>query len=101
MKKKQEPSIEDNHMTNLSLEGDALEDATMSSKPDPPGAASVKKNAPCACGSGLRYKKCCLAKQKHAARLERMNANKEVEFHGEERNDPERYEGRRFQHLEI
>jgi SEC-C motif len=29
----------------------------------------VKKNANCPCGSGLRYKKCCLAKAKHAARV--------------------------------
>ena len=69
----------------------------MNSKPDPPGEACVKKNAPCPCGSGLRYKKCCLAKQKHAARLERMNGNKEVELHGEERDD----EGRRFQRVAI
>jgi len=31
--------------------------------------AVVKKNDACPCGSGLRYKKCCLARQKHAIRL--------------------------------
>ena len=32
----------------------------------------VKKNAPCPCESGLKYKKCCLAKQKSQKRLERL-----------------------------
>jgi hypothetical protein len=32
-----------------------------------------KKSAPCPCGSGLRYKKCCHAKEKHAARLGKLN----------------------------
>jgi hypothetical protein len=27
----------------------------------------VKKSAPCPCGSGVKYKKCCLAKQKRAS----------------------------------
>ena len=31
-----------------------------------------KKNSPCHCGSGLRYKKCCLAKEKQAARQRKM-----------------------------
>eukprot|EP00934_Nitzschia_sp_Nitz4_P003945 Nitzschia sp. Nitz4//scaffold88_size82704//21611//24445//NITZ4_005286-RA/size82704-processed-gene-0.47-mRNA-1//1//CDS//3329559476//3935//frame0 len=35
-------------------------------------APRVKKGF-CPCGSGLRYKKCCLAKKKHAARLEKLN----------------------------
>ena len=32
----------------------------------------LKKNDPCPCGSGLRYKKCCLAREKHNIRLKRM-----------------------------
>ena len=31
-----------------------------------------KKSAVCPCGSGLRYKKCCHAKEKHAARLGKL-----------------------------
>jgi len=31
-----------------------------------------KKSAPCPCGSGLRYKKCCLPRQKHEKRVQRM-----------------------------
>jgi len=31
-----------------------------------------KKNSPCHCGSGLRYKKCCLPKEKQAARQRKM-----------------------------
>ena len=41
---------------------------------------NVKRSAPCPCGSGLRYKKCCLAKQKQATRTERLKkANRQVE----------------------
>ena len=35
----------------------------------------MKKNAQCPCGSNLKYKKCCLAKEKRAARLKRMKEN--------------------------
>lgn len=42
----------------------------------------IDKKAVCPCGSGQRYKKCCLAKEKHAARLNKM---KKVESRG--RND--------------
>ncbi|KAL7578165.1 hypothetical protein ACA910_012603 [Epithemia clementina (nom. ined.)] len=34
-----------------------------------------KKSAPCPCGSGLRYKKCCLAREKHNVRLQRIHAD--------------------------
>lgn len=32
----------------------------------------VKKAAPCPCGSGMKYKKCCLAKQKRATKVKRL-----------------------------
>jgi OTU domain-containing protein 3 len=34
--------------------------------------APVDRKAVCPCGSGQRYKKCCLAKEKHATRLGKM-----------------------------
>mmetsp|Transcript_6422 Transcript_6422/g.18347 ORF Transcript_6422/g.18347 Transcript_6422/m.18347 type:complete len:166 (-) Transcript_6422:880-1377(-) len=40
---------------------------------------TVKRSAPCPCGSGLRYKKCCLAKQKQAIRVERLRAKQQHE----------------------
>ena len=40
---------------------------------------NVKRSAPCPCGSGLRYKKCCLAKQKHAKRMERLKGRGQFE----------------------
>ena len=43
---------------------------------------NLKRSAPCPCGSGLRYKKCCLAKQKHATRIERLRAKKENDEDG-------------------
>jgi hypothetical protein len=48
----------------------------------------IKKSAPCPCGSGLRYKKCCQAKEKHAARLGKLkmespeDENEEVTMKG-------------------
>jgi hypothetical protein len=36
----------------------------------------VKKSAPCPCGSGQRYKKCCWAKEKHADRLRKLPIDK-------------------------
>lgn len=35
----------------------------------------VKKNDPCPCGSALKYKKCCWAKERHAARLRKMKGH--------------------------
>mmetsp|Transcript_59471 Transcript_59471/g.66558 ORF Transcript_59471/g.66558 Transcript_59471/m.66558 type:complete len:316 (+) Transcript_59471:529-1476(+) len=40
---------------------------------------NIKKSSPCPCGSGLRYKKCCLAKQKHLTRIERLKAKNQEE----------------------
>jgi hypothetical protein len=49
--------------------------------PDPPGILNnneqdctrqAKKGDPCPCGSGRKYKKCCLSKQKHAARVQKL-----------------------------
>lgn len=34
--------------------------------------AKPNKKDPCPCGSGQKYKKCCLAKEKHAARLQKL-----------------------------
>jgi len=45
---------------------------------------AVKRSAPCPCGSGLRYKKCCLAKQKSAARMKKLRAKREADEEGVE-----------------
>jgi SEC-C motif len=60
----------------------------------------VKKNANCPCGSGLRYKKCCLAKAKHAARVRRLrgpgsaasSSCSVADSRSEERDDDDREE---------
>ena len=43
-----------------------------------------RKNDVCPCGSGLRYKKCCLAKEKHQARLKARAGNEPVDEKPEE-----------------
>lgn len=55
------------------------------------GSKPLKKNDTCPCGSGLRYKKCCLAREKHAKRLESMkNKNSSGEDNaGEKQQDYE------------
>lgn len=37
--------------------------------------AKPKKNSECLCGSGLKYKKCCFAKEKHEARVQKLKEN--------------------------
>jgi uncharacterized protein YchJ len=60
-------STADASMSELSVDDkDGADEKQKSTKPP-------KKSAPCPCGSGLRYKKCCHAKDKHAARVEKMN----------------------------
>jgi len=39
----------------------------------------IKRSAPCPCGSGFRYKKCCLAKQKQTKRNERLKRRDDPE----------------------
>ena len=47
----------------------------------------IQKNSPCPCGSGLRYKKCCLAKQKLASRLEKERRKAKLEGREDETSD--------------
>jgi OTU-like cysteine protease/SEC-C motif len=48
--------------------------------PPPPNPETatlrIKKNDACPCGSGQRYKKCCFAREKHARRVQQMQASK-------------------------
>lgn len=37
--------------------------------------ASIGRNAPCPCGGGKKYKKCCLAKDERDAELRRISAS--------------------------
>jgi hypothetical protein len=51
----------------------------------------VKKSAPCPCGSKLRYKKCCWAKQKHAERIRKLDIKEsttECSSSSDEEEDP-------------
>lgn len=52
----------------------------------------VKKSAPCPCGSGLRYKKCCWAKEKHADRLRKLPIYKNSRKHLPSRSSDEEEE---------
>jgi hypothetical protein len=55
--------------TTSAASSDTLPDVVLSDKPP---SHPVTKNSPCPCGSGLRYKKCCAAKEKRASRLNRL-----------------------------
>lgn len=59
---------------------------------------AVKKNDTCPCGSGQRYRKCCLAKEKHAKRLGKMRGDSASEF---DENDDEVAMKGNFQVLQI
>lgn len=57
---------------------------------------NIKRSAPCPCGSGLRYKKCCLAMKKRATRMEKLKAQNQVEDEdqsetNEDRRSPEMF----------
>jgi hypothetical protein len=58
--------------------GPQLENRDMESESHQSTASqkNVKKSAPCPCGSGQRYKKCCWAKEKHADRLRKLPLDK-------------------------
>lgn len=57
-------------------------DVTAESKqtPQPPPAAKttkvIKKSAPCPCGSGLKYRKCCQAEQKNGSKKAQKTNNR-------------------------
>ena len=40
-----------------------------------PAQSNAKKSAPCPCGSGQKYKKCCLKREKHAARVKKIQGD--------------------------
>jgi len=43
----------------------------------------MERNEPCACGSGKKYKKCCLAKDEAAAAMRRLEEQRRVEAEAE------------------
>ena len=67
-------------MSELAIE-DAEETETSQNNP-------TKKNSQCPCGSNLKYKKCCLAKEKRAARLKKMKENS-IDFDAKDDNSLE------------
>ena len=74
---------EENEKPNEQRPPEDLEDTTHSNNPRPkqstisPKMSKPKKGDPCPCGSGQKYKKCCLVKEKHAARLQKMKKKEE------------------------
>lgn len=58
-----------NKHTSIGSSSISTSSSLSNSKPKAKSRNDVKKNDACPCGSGMRYKKCCLAKFKHAARL--------------------------------
>ena len=64
-------------LSKLSLNESEETDAEINTK------KNIKRSAPCPCGSGLRYKKCCLPKLKHSTRIERLKAKNHEEDDGE------------------
>jgi hypothetical protein len=45
---------------------------------DPANGRSLGRNDPCPCGSGRKYKQCCLAKDEAAQRMARAKAAEEA-----------------------
>lgn len=82
-------------VTSSTTVSSSLSELSVDERPDPAtkqpeeNAKSVKKNDPCPCGSGKRYKKCCLAKEKHAARLRKLKEKAGEVSEGEEEVEKE------------
>jgi hypothetical protein len=59
--------------TTVSTESDMSVEVKLSTEMDNLHLTKhIKKSAPCPCGSGQRYKKCCHGKDKLASRLEKL-----------------------------
>jgi len=74
--------MESSEIENLAT---SLLESSITTKSEKTGISiqkNVKRSAPCPCGSGLRYKKCCLAKQKETTRMDRMKAKKQCDEDG-------------------
>lgn len=69
----------DNHDRSKEPDIDALTTCLSKSQITDPQKANIKRSAPCPCGSGLRYKKCCLAKQKQTKRTEQQRKRRDPE----------------------
>lgn len=68
-----EMMVEETTSTTNTSAASSETDVDMSEKATPPPPSEpTKKNSPCPCESGLRYKKCCAAKLKHAARVKKL-----------------------------
>ena len=61
----------------------SVSDACSAIKENTTAKITVSKKGVCPCGSGQRYRKCCLAKEKHAARLDKMklSGSQDLEMH--------------------
>lgn len=61
----------------------------------------VKKNSACPCGSGIKYKKCCWAKEKHALKLQKLRGNDNGDDNKSEGDDAEHEMNGDFRVLKI
>lgn len=82
MKNNKHKKMQSSEIENVTT---SLLQSSITSKPEKAEISmqkNVKRSAPCPCGSGLRYKKCCLAKQKHTTRMNRLKAKKQDDEDG-------------------
>lgn len=86
--KKSKTIIAKSHVSNMSDE----KEVKTSMKDNKP-----KRNDQCPCGSGLRYKKCCLVKEKSKFRLEKFREKYGIQVDGKSQNEVSIEED----HLEI
>ncbi len=55
-----DPTVDVQQVVNAVYEEEAALHSTLSTTPPPEDGAKVGRNDPCPCGSGKKYKKCCL-----------------------------------------
>lgn len=66
-------------VSDMSIDNQSIPQSSASQTNKP-----VKKSAPCPCGSGQRFKKCCYAMGKHSARLEKLKVESSEDAKEEE-----------------
>lgn len=99
-----EPILENEDIDKMDLDDNgettptSIDKALEKMLEEPPPAKSPKKNDPCPCGSGLRYKKCCLEIAKSKERARKWKAKQQadevaMEDSPEDEETKERMEG--------
>ena len=89
--KREDAMTEDMEVESEPKDMSTTEDGSNNSDPPMPTKkkTNVKKGSPCPCGSGLKYRKCCSAKQRRGKRAKRVRKGESTTEDSTDDSDPE------------